>query len=573
MVQPNLSFSKAVFKILWPYWRSEKKWEALFLLLCSGSFLAAFVFTQLELNYWGNDFYTALQEFRMNDFFGLLKKFSYLAALAISTYVLAFYAQKHLELRWRKWLTHFYIQKWLSHRNYYHLLLAGSQTDNPDQRIAEDVGHFCSETIRLFLDAFRNILMLIAFLGVLWVLSGTLKIPLGDKVLEVPGYMFWAGLIYAIIGSFISVKIGNPLVPLNYEQEKREADFRYSLIRFRENAEGIALYSGENSENQTFGNRFEYVYDNFKSIIKRSFMISGWISFYGQIAYVFPILLIAPRYFAKEVTFGALMQTIGACNHVNTALSFFVDQYPAIAHWKATTNRLLVFLGEMEELEKLPKEIRISPHPEPSIISCRNLTIFLPHEKILFENLNLKFQKGEHTLIKGPSGIGKSTLMRTLSGLWPYGSGQIQLPTQSPMFLPQKPYMPLGTLKEILTYPEDHAKLEEKDFLNLLDLVGLENLSGRLNEIDDWARVLSLGEQQRVSILRALIQKPQWLLMDEATSSLDEDSERKVFELLQHVLKETTFISVGHRASLLAWHPRVISLEDLFQGSSMMINA
>lgn len=560
MKKSNPSFTRDVFKILLPYWKSEKKWEGLSLLAITLGSLTGFVFLQLELNIWGNLFYTAIQEVNLKAFLNLLVEFTWLAFASIATFLIAFYAQQHLLLRWWKWLTNFYIQKWLENKNYYHLLLHGSKTDNPDQRIADDIHRFCFQTLTFFFGFFQKVLTLVTFFGVLWALSGTLRIPLGSTTIEISGYMFWGGLIYAVIGSFISIKLGRPLIHLSYTQERREADLRYSLIRFRDHAEGIAFHDGEQQESQTFKDRFSYVYDNFTSIIRTNFFISGWLSFYNQSANIFPMLLVAPRYFSHQVTFGALMQTLSACNHVYEALFFLVNQYPNIAEWSATTNRLLVFLNEMESLDTLPKDIQVKSSED---LKCHNLTVNLPQSKVLLDNLNLQFIPGEHTLITGPSGIGKSTFMRSLAGIWPFGKGEIHVETKGLMFLPQKPYMPLGTLKQIISYPSPAETLPESEFVRLLGLVELNDLAPRLSNIEDWNRVLSLGEQQRISILRAIIAKPKWLLMDEATSSLDTTTEKKIMDLLHKSLPETTFISVGHRQSLTEWHTRVIDFQTI----------
>jgi putative ATP-binding cassette transporter len=454
-------------------------------------------------------------------------------------------------------MTQHLLERWTHNRRYYTLQLKGDGTDNPDQRIAEDTHHFIDSSLSLSLGFFQQVCTLVTFLGVLWVLSGVLTFSFGGMTFSIPGFMCWAALLYAVAGSLVSYYLGRPLIRLNYEHEKREADFRYSLVRFRDNMEGVALYQGEAQEKGIFSLRFSHVVKNFHDIVKRSLCISTWNSFYGQVNVIFPMLLAAPRLFAKELTFGGLMQTLSAFNHVSNALAFFVDNYPSIASWRATTNRLLEFKQNLEESSPSPL-VHATHEPEEIHVSCE--TISLPHGAILSENINLIFRQGEHALITGPTGIGKSTMTRVIAGLWTYGKGEIRVPSSSFLFLPQKPYMPLGSLNEALHYPASTGSAKETE--DVLIAVGLAPFIDRLEEVNDWARVLSLGEQQRIAIARALLSKPLWLILDEATSAMDEGSEAQLYRVLKAYLPQTTLISVGHRESLKTLHDREIHLGE-----------
>ncbi|MBS0271100.1 MAG: ABC transporter ATP-binding protein/permease [Proteobacteria bacterium] len=557
MALSRFSFLHQVWThLIRPYWTSKDKWSAIGLLMGHLAMMGFFIGLSVWLNYWNNDFYTSIQELNSSAFFYLLGIFSILAAFSIISFMLKSYLLQKLEMRWREWMTQHFIESWTHNRRYYALQLKGDGTDNPDQRIADDISQFIVNTLVLSIGFLQECIMLVSFLGILWGLSGTISFSIVGFHLSIPGYMCWGAILYAIAGTFVSTYLGRPLIRLSYEQQRREANFRYSLMRFRENTEEVALYGGEEKEKGIFKDRFSHIVDNFNVILKRMLKIHSWNTFYGQFNAIFPALLAAPRLFSKQLTFGGFMQTLGAFNQVSSSLSFIITNYPGIASWRATTNRLLEFKLNLENVP--PPTLTHNTHDDAVIhITCDH--IGLPHGALLREDLHLSFKKGEDTLITGQTGSGKSTLARVIAGLWPYGSGEIKIPSSSFLFLPQKPYMPLGSLASVLQYPTSHASMT--DIASALEAVGLKGFTSRLQEINDWSRVLSLGEQQRIAIARVLLTKPHWLVLDEATSAMDEASEAHLYRMLREQLPETTFISIGHRESLKSLHIREIRLD------------
>lgn len=558
MKSSHFTFIRQVWThLIRPYWVSEERWIATGLLGGYLVLMGLFIYISVRLNYLNNDLFTALQNLDSPTFFYLLGVFCAVACFSILFFALKFYFLQNLEIRWRKWMTHHLIESWMQERRYYALQLKRDGTDNPDQRIADDIYQFIDKSLNLMLGLFQQTITLMSFLGILWSLSGTLQIPLGSVTLSIPGYMCWGALLYAIAGTFCSFYFGRNLIGLNYELEKREANFRYSLVRFRENVEGIAFYGGEGQEKEVFAKRFSHIIENFHNIIKQMLVMNSWNSFYTQLQHLFPFLLAAPRFFAKEITFGGLTQTMSAFAQVSASLSFIVTNFVGIAGWRATTNRLLEFKQSLENIP--PAQLSHGTHGKEAIhLACDYIS--LPHGALLQENLNFIIQKGEDTLVTGVTGIGKSTLARVIAGLWPYGKGEVNIPSSSFLFLPQKPYMPLGSLEAVLQYPASQASL--KELHEVLEIIGLGAFIPRLQEVNDWARVLSLGEQQRIALARAFLTKPQWLVLDESTSAMDDTSEAYLYRLLKRRLPQTTFISIGHRESLKAFHIREIRLGD-----------
>ncbi len=538
-----------------PYWRSEDKWKACGLLAAIVAMNLGMVYIQVLVNVWIREFYDILQSLDKAKFVSEILRFCFLAGAYIAQAVYMLYLSQMLQIRWRKWLTGRYLQNWLSNQAYYRISFAESKTDNPDQRISEDINSFIELTINLGTNLLNSVATLVSFLAILWQLSGVLDIPISkDFVLHVPGYMVWAALIYSVLGTWLTMWIGNPLVLLNFNQQRFEADFRFSMVRIRENSESIALYRGEKQEGGHLKGRFNILMDNFWKIMRRQKRLSWLTNGYSQAAVIFPVLLAAPRFFSGQMHLGGLMQTVSAFAAVQGALSYLVSSYTTIARWHAVIDRLVGFSKVLDRLEssELPRCERGPANG--STIKTDSLSIFLPDGKLLIDKLSLNIEPASHLIITGPSGCGKSTLVRTLAGIWPFCNGEIIWPdSSSVMFLPQKPYLPLGTLREILCYPSPNG-FHTGELEQAMHQCGLDYLIGDMDKNGDWSHALSLGEQQRLAFARVMLAQPDFIFLDEATASLDEDSEAKLYALLRSRLPHAAVTSVGHRSTLLAWH-------------------
>ncbi|HKC08566.1 MAG TPA: ABC transporter ATP-binding protein/permease [Methylomirabilota bacterium] len=539
-----------------PYWFSEDRWAGRGLLLAVVALTLFGVYITVLLSQWYNVFYNAIQEKDFAAFSRLLLKFSWLAALSLVAAVYQLYLNQMLQIRWRRWLTERYLGAWLADGAYYRMQLTAGETDNPDQRIAEDLRLFVVGALSLSIGGLRAVVTLISFLGILWILSGPFTMPIVG--VTIPGYMVWAALLYAIGGTWLSHLIGRPLVRLNFDQQRYEADFRFNLVRFRENTEGVALYGGEADEMRTFRDRFASVVGNWWDIMRRQKRLSWFTYGYGQAAVIFPFVVAAPRYFRGEIALGGLMQTAQAFGQVQESLSFIITAYTDIAAWRAVVLRLLGF-------ERALSRVRADAAVEgvrhgtgaAGTLTLDQVNLALPGGGPLIEGASFEIRPGETTLISGPSGAGKSTLFRAIAGIWPFGRGEIRLPRDGRvLFLPQKPYLPIGTLREVVSYPTPPAGLDDATLRETLRAVGLPNLAGRLDETTHWALALSPGEQQRIAFARALLQKPAWLFLDEATSAVDEETEARLYSLVRERLPGTAVISVGHRNTLRAFHGR-----------------
>jgi putative ATP-binding cassette transporter len=540
-----------------PYWFSEDRWAGRGLLLVVVALNLFIVYINVLLSKWYNLFYNSLQDKDFAAFGSLLLRFSWLAGLFIVAAVYQIYLNQMLQIRWRRWLTERYLGAWLTDGAYYRMQLASGETDNPDQRIADDLRLFVTGALTLSIGGLRAVVTLVSFLGILWGLSGSVTLPIGPG-LTVPGYMVWAALVYAVAGTWLTNLIGRPLVRLNFNQQRFEADFRFGLVRFRENTEGVALYGGEGDEMRSFRERFGFVVRNWWDIMRRQKRLTWFTAGYSQAAIIFPILVAAPRYFRGEIPLGALMQTSQAFGQVQDSLSFIVTSYTDIAEWRAVVLRLL---GFERSLARVRAEAAIEGVRHRTgaadMLSLDRVNLALPGGRSLVEGISFDIRPGESTLISGPSGAGKSTLFRAIAGIWPFGRGEVRLPSDGRvLFLPQKPYLPIGTLREVVSYPTPPAGLDDAALREALQAVGLPELVGRLDEAAHWAQALSPGEQQRIAFARALVQKPDWLFLDEATSAVDEEAEARLYALLRERLPGTTVVSVGHRSSLRPFHAR-----------------
>ena len=550
-----------------PYWKSEEKWSAWGLLLAVIGLNLGNVYISVRINEWNNAFYTALQTFNAGEFFHQLGIFSVLAAFYIAFAVYALYLNQMLQIRWRRWLTRRYLGSWLADRAFYQLQL-GSTTDNPDQRISEDLNQFTTYVLTLSLGLLTSVVSLVSFLFILWGLSGPATIAIGNwGTLHIPVYLVWAALLYAGVGTLLTIKIGRPLVPLNFAQQRFEADFRFSLVRLRENAESVAFYGGEAVELGVFQERFRSVFENFWKIMKRQKQLTWFTAGYAQVAVIFPVLVVAPRYFAKQIGLGGLMQVVSAFSSVQNALSFIVTSYTDIAAWQAVTERLSGFeerLLAIQQSMRGPSQIVV--RREGAGVAVKDVDLDLPDGTPLLRGVAFARERGAAILIAGPTGAGKSTLLRAIAGIWPFGRGEIRLGRGGILFVPQRPYLPLGTLGSALLYPrDDEGRFPTARLIAVLEEVGLGALASELNVVDNWSQRLSLGEQQRLAFARILLVKPELLFLDEATSALDEASEARLYGLLRAVLWRPTVVSVGHRSTLRRFHEHVLEMDTFME--------
>ena len=556
---------KKLYQMAWrlmsSYWHSQEKWKARGLLAGVIALTLGQVYMLVLLNGWNNDFYNALQQRAFESFWPLIGQFAGFAFLHIIFAVYAVYVRQILEIKWRNWMTDKYLDRWLEHQTYYRLQVAGQDDmDNPDQRIADDINSFVNLTLGLFVGVLKQATSLVAFVVILWNLSGSLDIPLGDTVLSVPGYMVFVTLIYSVVGTWLAHKVGRKLIRLNYDQQRFEADFRFSMVRVRENSESVAFYGGEKPELQNFRERFALVIGNFWGLMKRTKLLNFYVNGYAQIAIIVPVLMCAPQYFNGTMQLGGFMQTISAFGRVQDALSYFVESYDSIAQYVAVIRRLGGFAGHMEEAEALTSSFAFTRN-NSNALQLWQMDIALPDGRQLAEKLSIAVPAGKRLLISGGSGAGKSTLLRAIAGIWPYGTGEISLPTGwHTMFLPQRPYLPLGSLRRAIYYPQPVPENADDNLAGLLERFGLQKLAGQLDTVDDWSRILSLGEQQRLAFIRILLLRPDIVFLDESTSALDEPREAQAYESLHQLLPQMAVVSVGHRSSLLNCHDKQLVL-------------
>ena len=600
------SFVADIWSLARPYWVSDEKWVARGLLALVVGLSLGSIYIAVLLNHWNAAFYNALQAFDASEFFRQLLIFVGLAAANVVCAVYQVYLGQMLQIRWRRWLTESFLAAWLKDHSYYRGALLGAGSENPDQRISEDIGLFVVYTQNMTLGMLNSAVTLVSFIAILWSLSGALLVSLGPLgAVSIPGYMVWAALLYASLGTWLALRIGAPLVQLNFDMQRYEADFRLSMARLHDNAESIALMRGEGNERVRFRERFTRILRTYWAIMRRQKRLSGFTWIYGQLAVVFPLLVAAPRYFARQIMLGGLMQTAQAFGQVQSALSFIVNTYPDIARWRAVVDRLVGFersLGSLATSGSVGRCIEIRRSPAPGL-RVDDLDIDLPGGAPLLRGLSFAVLPGHSLLIVGPAGAGKTTLLRAIAGIWPYGKGRIEIPdTGREVIMPEEPYLPVGTLRQALTYPHvdariasddlqwdpsqigsaQHAGLAERDdeaaysrapsgpeasglptdadLQRALALCGVAHLASRLDDEQNWSQRLSLIEQKRLAFARLLLQRPDLIFFDETTSDLDDESALDLYRILREELPGAMVITVGHLGPLQQLHDAQLEL-------------
>jgi vitamin B12/bleomycin/antimicrobial peptide transport system ATP-binding/permease protein len=554
-----------IWRLSIPYFRSEERWPGRFLLAAVIAMELALVALNVILNLWYKYFYDALQNRNWNAFVNLILFFCALAAVYIVLAVYKTYLNQWLQIRWRRWMTQNYLQQWLSAANHYHMQLLGDAADNPDQRIAEDVKSFVDSALSIVVGLLSSVVTFCSFVVILWQLSEEAPLHLFGAQSTIPGYLVWAAVIYAVLGTAFTHLIGWRLIPLNFQQQRYEADFRFNLVRTREHSEQIAALDGDVAEREEHLGRFRPVIANWWAIMQRTKLVNFFASGYSQVSVIFPYIVVSPAYFAGAMQLGDLMQTGSAFDNVRTALSYFISNYQSIAEWRAVMDRLSGF-------EQSIAASRTAALTSPTIdverrkgaaFTAAQLDVRLPDGEPIVAVDHIAFAPGDRVLITGPSGSGKSTLFRAIAGIWPFGSGRVQMPADAKiMLVPQQPYFPLAPLAAAVSYPAKAGTFDDARVAEALVAVGLSELVPRLREEEHWNRMLSLGEQQRLAIARALLHAPDYLFLDESTASLDEAAEAAVYRLLLERLKGSAIVSIGHRSTLRAFHARRIELVE-----------
>jgi len=557
-------FLGRAWQLTYPYWsRSNERLIAWGLMLAIVGISFGLVYLAVVLNRWNRDFFNAIQEKSYADFLQLLIYFCFIAAVYIAAAVYRAYLRQMLYIRWRVWLTREYLDEWMGERVYYRLEQDARGTDNPDQRISDDLRLFTSTTLTLTLDLLQQLVTLGSFLLILWSVSGPLEFTVQGVQWSIPGYMVWAAVFYAIVGSILTYYIGRPLVGLNFNQERVEADLRFNLVRMREYAEGIALYRGEDAERAQLERRVGNIFANWWNIMLAQKRLNFFTNGYAQAAVVFPFFVAAPRYFSGAIQFGDLTQIADAFGTVQGSLSWFVQSYPELASWKASVDRLLTFERAIADAYSEARDRRgVSSEPaRVRSVRAEHVNLALPNGRTILNDASLLIEPGERILLTGPSGSGKSTLFRAIAGIWAYGSGKVEIPEGARLlFLPQKPYIPIAPLRDALAYPSPAGRYSDEQLREMLETVGLAQFGERLDEQKNWSQSMSGGEQQKLAIARALLTRPDWLFLDEASASLDEASEQNLYRLLGERLPNTAMVSIAHRSGVAGFHGRHVAL-------------